>query len=141
MNVSVKWDKGLLFKAENATGGMVEMGRPADYPQAVSPMEMVLQAAGGCSSIDILMILEKQRVQVRSYRVEVRGERQEEGQAKPFREISLYYFLDAEGADVAKVRRAVELSVEKYCSVIKMLEQAVAIRYEITLNGSKIERE
>lgn len=138
MDISLTLESGLLMSAANESGARIKVGRPADYPGATSPMEMVLQAVAGCSSIDILMILEKQKAVVARYNVRVHGEREQGNAATPFSEIVLHYAIDTDTSK-EKVLRAVQLSVEKYCSVAKMLEKSVDIRYTLTVNGHPVE--
>lgn len=137
MDISLTLESGLLMSAANESGTRIKVGRPADYPGATSPMEMVLQAVAGCSSIDILMILEKQKAAVGRYDVRVHGEREQGNAATPFTRIVLNYDIDTD-ASPEKVLRAVQLSVEKYCSVAKMLEKSVDIRYTLTVNGHPV---
>ena len=136
MEILLTREKGLLFSGTNPTGARIAIGRPGDYPEATSPMEMVLEALAGCSSIDILMILEKQKATVTRYQVKTEGQRDPAAQVSPFTRIVLDYIVDTD-APAAKVARAVRLAVEKYCSVAKMLEQSVDIRYTLTVNGRK----
>ena len=138
MDISLTLEKGLLMSAANESGARIMVGKPADYPGATSPMEMVLEAIAGCSSIDILMILEKQKAAVRRYDVQVHGEREQGNAATPFTEIVLHYAIDTDASE-EKVLRAVQLSVEKYCSVAKMLEKSVNIRYTLSVNGHPVE--
>lgn len=138
MDISLTLEKELLMSAANESGARIMVGKPADYPGATSPMEMVLEAIAGCSSIDILMILEKQKAAVRRYDVQVHGEREQGNAATPFTEIVLHYAIDTDASE-EKVLRAVQLSVEKYCSVAKMLEKSVNIRYTLSVNGHPVE--
>lgn len=138
MDISLTLEKGLLMSAANESGARIMVGKPADYPGATSPMEMVLEAIAGCSSIDILMILEKQKAAVRRYDVQVHGEREQGNAATPFTEIVLHYAIDTDASE-EKALRAVQLSVEKYCSVAKMLEKSVNIRYTLSVNGHPVE--
>ena len=131
MEILLTHEKGLLFSGTNPAGARVTIGRPGDDPEATSPMEMLLEAVAGCSSIDVLMILEKQKATVHRYQVRVAGHREEVGAAKPFS-------VDTDALP-AKVARAVQLSLEKYCSVAKTMERSVAIRYTLVVNGQAVD--
>ena len=103
-----------------------------------SPMEMLLMSVGGCSAIDVISILKKQRQEITSYRIEVSGDRKEVEQAKPFEKIHVVILL--EGTIVPqKAKKAADLSFEKYCSVSLTLEPQVKITYEVNVNGTKID--
>lgn len=98
---------------------------------AVGPMEGVLLSAAGCSTIDIVMILEKMRQPLESIEVKVEGRRREEI-PRIFTHLHLHYVLKGNLKD-KKVKEAIDLSIDKYCSVVIMLAKAVEIRssYEV----------
>lgn len=91
-----------------------------------SPMELVLMAAGGCSSMDVLSILKKMKQEVTTYRVEVEGKRAEDQVPAVFTDIHIQFFVGGD-VDATKVARAIELSMDKYCSVTHMLRSSVNI--------------
>lgn len=99
----------------------------------VSPMQMLLMALAGCSSIDVMMILQKQRQEVETYQVTINATKE------AFNDFSLWGNIGIEftitgNVDIAKVNRAVELSINKYCSVAETLRRAGAtISYAVTL--------
>lgn len=90
------------------------------------PMELVLMAAGSCSSMDVLSILQKMKQEVKSYQVEVEGERDMDAIPSVFTSIHLKFILKGD-LDESKVARAIELSLDKYCSVTHMLRGSVKI--------------
>ena len=96
------------------------------------PMQLLLAAVGGCSAIDVLLILKKQKQQVESYEIEVTGEREKLGDYSLFKEICLHYKLRGK-ITLEKAERAVKLSVDKYCSVSKTLEPTAKITYKVTV--------
>jgi len=100
---------------------------------AVGPMEGVLLSAAGCSTIDIVMILEKMRQPLESIEVEVEGTRREEI-PRTFTHIHLHYILKGDLKD-KKVKEAVDLSINKYCSVVIMLANAVEVSSSYELVG------
>ena len=126
------------YVAENHLGHQVELCNSSmDNPTSASPMELVLMAISGCSSIDIVHILKKQNLQIEDLQVETLGTRKET-EPKVFTEIDLLVKLKGE-IPAKKALRAAQLSFEKYCSVSKMLDQTVKINYQVELNGSLIE--
>jgi putative redox protein len=96
------------------------------------PMEVVLGALAGCTSVDVLTILEKQRQVIRSYRVNAVGERRENPLPRVFTHITLHFELEGT-IEEDKARKAIELSFEKYCSVHAMLAPQCVIDYELRI--------
>lgn len=127
MQARVKWVEGLTFLGESASGHQVLMdGNAGD--KAPSPMEMLLISAGGCSSIDVVSILQKGRHDVRNCEVKLTSERREEA-PRLFTHISLHFIVTGKGLSDSAVERAISLSVEKYCSVLLMLGNAVSVSH------------
>ena len=124
-----------LFEAKGASGVPVFIDNKTDEPsKGASPMELLLMGVGGCSAIDVVSILQKQRQEITSYKMEVEGQRKEVRDAKPFESIHVSLHLEGK-IDEAKAIRAAALSFEKYCSVSITMEASVKITYSITLNG------
>src|SRR5690606_31550688 len=126
------------FEAKGASGVSVLIDNKTDEPsKGASPMELLLMGVGGCSAIDVAMILKKQRQEITSYKMEVEGKRKEVRDAKPFEAIHVTLYLEGK-IDEAKAIRAAQLSFEKYCSVSITLEASVKITFSIVLNGKSI---
>jgi putative redox protein len=90
-----------------------------------TPVEAMLSAIAACSAMDVISILKKKQQTVTSYQVQVEGERVGEGTwPRPFVAITIKHIIKGENVDPAAVKRAVELSDEKYCTVIATLRQA-----------------
>jgi putative redox protein len=104
---------------------------------AASPMELLLASVAGCSSIDVISILKKQRQIIHRFDVEITGERIQVDEAKPFKSVTLVFKLTGE-IDAAKAYRAAELSFTKYCSVSKTLDGNVDIKYSVVVNGTTV---
>lgn len=115
--------QGSNFKATNEAGQTIELSGDGS---AVGPMQSLLMAAAGCSTIDILMILEKQKLQVDDIKVKVDGERRSD-HPKTYSSIHMHYVLQGAELSEAKVKRAIDLSLEKYCSVSIMLGASAEI--------------
>jgi putative redox protein len=118
------------FVAETDNGGVVPIdGAPAIGGQGLGarPMELLLSALGGCAGIDVVGILSKQRQAVDDLTVTVEGDRAP-GEPSVFTRIHVH-FVVAGPADEGALRRAIELSMEKYCSVARVLERTAAISY------------
>lgn len=130
-----------LFECTNTVGHKVFLDNIRnEQVKGVSPMENLLMAIAGCSSIDVVSILKKQRQEIKSFAAEVEGHRAEQGEAKPFKCILVKFFLQGD-IDGKKLYRAVQLSFEKYCSVSKSLNPDIDISYQVFLNGETVTAE
>ena len=128
--VTVTWQQGLRF-AGGAPGGPTAT-IDGDNSAAPGPMLTLLLAAASCTGSDVAIILEKMRVRLRQLQIEVAGVRRDQ---EPRRYVAIHfdYRLGGEGLDEAKARRAIDLSLEKYCSVIHSLAPDIGITYAVTL--------
>jgi len=103
--------------------------------QGFRPMQALLAALVGCSEVDIISILKKQRQSVTSFKATVEGEREEGKEPSLWKVIQMHIFLEGE-VDAVKAWRAVELSMDKYCSVAETLRRAGAtITFTLEVNG------
>ena len=128
-----------LFECKNSIGNSILLDNisESDGTKAVSPMESLLMAVAGCSGIDMVSIMKKQRQELTNFSAEVEGERIQEDDAKPFKNIMVKFFLEGK-IDPNKARKAAELSFEKYCSVSKTLEPKVTVNYQVFVNGEAV---
>lgn len=130
-----KLDGELHMEASNEEGGKIRMDGTreiGDLEGGMSPMQLLLAAAGGCSTIDIIRILKKQRQDIKNIHINVDGDRQKVKTYSEFKTIHMHYILEGD-LDPAKVERAIELSVGKYCSVSKTLEKTSKITYSFEI--------
>lgn len=133
MEARVKWVEGLSFLGESASGHQVMMdGNAGD--KAPSPMEMVLMAAGGCSAIDVVSILQKGRNDITDCEVKLTSQRREET-PRYFVKIHLHFIVTGNELTDKAVERAVQLSAEKYCSVALMLEKTVEVTHSFEIKN------
>ncbi|MCC8457619.1 OsmC family protein [Photorhabdus aegyptia] len=131
MQARVKWVEGLSLLGESSSGHQVMMdGNAGD--KAPSPMEMVLMAAGGCSTIDVVSILQKGRYDIRDCEVKLTSRRREEV-PRLFTHINLHFIVTGKDLADKAVERAVMLSAEKYCSVSLMLGKSVEITHSFEI--------
>jgi putative redox protein len=137
MQIKIKrFDNDYGFEATNDNGKTLIMDRGiagGGHGQGVSPMEAVLAAIGGCSGIDMISILKKQKQEVESFEMIIDGKREEGTVPSPFTAIRIIYHLRG-NIDVEKAQRAAGLSIEKYCSVSAMLEKTAKITYSVKVN-------
>ncbi|WP_432454713.1 MULTISPECIES: OsmC family protein [unclassified Agarivorans] len=134
MKASVKWSKELQFIGESSSGHQILMDGDA-AKAAPSPMEYVLMAAGGCSSVDVISILSKARQQVTDCQVHLDSERAEAA-PKVFTNIHLEFVVSGVNLSDKHVARAVQLSMEKYCSVSLMLGNSCEISHSYRIESA-----
>ncbi len=132
MKASVKWIEDRNFLGESDTGHAVVMGSKggkSGVAIAPTPMELILIGLGGCTSYDVVHILEKGREAVTDCALEIDAERADED-PKVFTRIHLHFVVTGRKLSSAKVERAIALSAEKYCSASAMLSKSVAITHD-----------
>ena len=130
-------DNAFHFVGQNERGNKVHIDTGEEEGgtgQGAGPMQLLIMGLGGCSGIDILSILRKGRQQVDSFHVELEAERDPDAVPSPYKKIHAHYTLNGE-LDPDKVRRAIDLSMTKYCSVSKTLEAFAEITYSFTVNS------
>ncbi len=130
-------DDAFHFVGTNERGNKVHMDTGVEeggHGEGAGPMQLLIMAVGGCSGIDILSILKKGRQQVDTFSVDLTAERAEGEVPSLFTKVHAHYTLEGE-LDSEKVRRAIALSIEKYCSVSKTLEATAEITYSFTVNN------
>ena len=113
------------LEATNENGNTVQIdGAPkiGGEDKGVRPMELLIMGLGGCSSMDILSILAKQKIEVKDYEVNIKANRDTENVPSLFTNIHVEFILKGD-IDPKKAERAVNLSMEKYCSVSAMLNK------------------
>lgn len=128
------------FETVNERGNIIHLDNKSEpNPQGASPMELLLMGIAGCSGIDIVMILKKQQLEMTNLEMDVEGFRVDGAVPNVFTRIHLKITIDGEIPE-NKAKRAVDLSLEKYCSVAKMLEKTAEITTEVILNGSPVKK-
>lgn len=126
MKATISWRGNAKFEGESGSGHKVIMDGPEDaggVNAGIRPMEMLLLGTGGCSAFDVINILQKSRQQIADCRVEVTAERADAVPAV-FEKIHLHFIVSGTDLDTARVKRAVDLSANKYCSASIMLSKA-----------------
>jgi putative redox protein len=128
--IALAWERGLIFRG-GAPGGP-EIVIDGDNAVGPGPMLSLLLAAAACSGSDVVVILEKMRVVLRQLRIEVSGVRREQ-EPRRYTAIHFDFRLAGEGLDETRARRAIDLSLEKYCSVVASLAPDITITYGLAL--------
>ncbi len=136
MKASVKWTDGRQFVAESGSGHSVVIDGPPDHGgrnTGPRPMELLLMGMGGCTSFDILNILEKARAEVTDCVATIEAERADEVPSV-FTKIHVHFTVSGKGLKEKQVARAVELSAEKYCSAsIMLVKGGVEVTHSFTI--------
>ena len=138
MKIKLKNISGSHSTIENETGNSISIdNKSVDHPKGVSPMELLLMGVAGCSSIDIISILNKQKQNFEDLIIDVQGDRENGELPALFKKIHAdVRFIG--NLDPQKAFRACELSFTKYCSVSKTLEATAEISFSVYVNGEKV---
>ena len=136
MKASVKWTDGRQFVAESGSGHAVVIDGPPDHGgrnTGPRPMEMLLMGMGACTSFDVLEILEKSRAPVADCVASIEAERAD-SVPSVFTKIHIHFTVSGQGLKEKQVKRAVELSADKYCSASIMLAKGgVEVTHSFTI--------
>jgi len=128
--VTLRWIDDLRFEGGEPDGPQVDID--ADNVTAPGPMLQLLLAAAACSGADVVSILKKMQVGLESLEVSMSGQRRAE-HPKRYTAIHYNWAIRGSGLDETKARRAIDLSMEKYCSVLHSLAPDIATSYDLTL--------
>ncbi len=134
--VEVRRVEGSTFLAKGPSNHWVAMdAKPENHGQdgAARPMELVLMAMGGCSGIDIELMLRKMRIKLSDFRIHLKGQRAD-SEPRIYTRIHAQYHFWGRDLPREKLERAVKLSDEKYCSVSNMLNKVATITTEVILH-------
>ena len=132
MKARVKWLDNMSFVGESGSGHSIVMDGPPELGGrnlGVRPMEMLLLGLGGCSSFDVVLILQKAKQAVTDCEVEITAERAET-EPKVFTSIHLHFIVKGRQLAPEKVERAIRLSAEKYCSASIMLGKTAEVTHD-----------
>ena len=135
MQARVKWVEDLTFIAEAPSGNTVLMssgGKDGGKDSCLRPMEMLMLALGGCASIDVILILKKARQVVNDCEVNITGERHD-GTPSYFTSMNCHFIVTGKDLSEKQVKRAVDLSFEKYCSVSFTLKGTTDITWDFEI--------
>lgn len=131
MKARVTWAENRTFIGKSGTGHNFVFGTKEEdgTTPGPSPMELVLIGTGGCSAYDVVSILEKGREPIEDVVVELDSDRAE-GTPAVFTRIHMHFIVKGRGVNPVKVDRAIQLSVEKYCSASAMMAKTAEITHD-----------
>jgi putative redox protein len=130
MKTTTTWKKNHLFESEH-DGNTISVD--GDKKHGHGPKALLLSGLAGCSGIDIVDILGKMRVEFSDFNIEVEAQ-QTDDHPKVFSEISITYHMKTKKENEDKVRKAIDLSLEKYCGVSAMLRKNSPINYQLVIH-------
>jgi putative redox protein len=137
MKARIKWVQDATFVGESGSGHSVVMDGPPDSGGrnlGVRPMEMLLLGMGGCTAADVVHILKRSRQSVTDCVVELDAERAAEV-PKVFTRIHVHFIVTGNSLSENQVKRALQLSAEKYCSASLMLAKTAAITHDYEIRN------
>ena len=139
MQARIKWAENAAFIGESGSGHALVIDGPPDIGGrnlGPRPMELMLLSVGSCSAVDVVHILKKARQAVTDCVVEVKGERAETD-PKVFTAIHLHFIVTGRGLTENHVKRAVELSADKYCSAsIMLMNGGVKVSHDYEIHAA-----
>ena len=142
MQVEIRKADGLKLIGKNDSGHEIVIDtkkKLGGHDSAPSPMEMLLFSLGSCTLMDVISLIDKMRVDYSDIKVKVKGERRDE-HPKVFKSIKIKFVVYGNNPDESKIRKAIDLSSEKYCSVQAMLRESVSIEGSLEIiRGNKAE--
>ncbi len=133
-NVEVKWKNNMAFDA-NINGHVIPLDAEASVggqDQGPRPKPLILVALAGCTGMDVVSILNKMRVELEDFKVDVSGELTDE-HPKYFNKIHITYSFKGKDLPMDKLEKAINLSQERYCGVSAMLIKVAELTHEIVL--------
>lgn len=136
MKATIAWNEGVMFTGESGSGHTVTIDGPESeggQNRGVRPMELMLLGIGGCTSFDVMKILKKSRQPVEDCVAHIEAKRADEVPSV-FTDIHIHFVVTGKGIKESQVKRAIELSADKYCSASIMLARGgvnVTHDYEI----------
>lgn len=131
----VRVDDAFHFEAIGASGVAQHIDAATDiggHNAGARPMEMLLMGLAGCTAIDVILILQKQKQVIDDFRLSVEGLREKGATPAPFQKIHITYKLKGQ-LNSDKVKRAIDLSMDKYCSATAQFRPTTAITYSFEL--------
>lgn len=138
MDTVVNWKGKVAFEASGASGAKVMMdGSPeiGGEDKGARPMELLLMGMGGCTGIDMVLILQKMRAEIEDFSINISSSRADE-EPKVFTSINVHYILKGKGLKEKMVQRAIDLTAHKYCSASIMLGKTAKITHSFEIHDS-----
>jgi putative redox protein len=131
--ITTEWKGGMKFESDNPSGKTLMMDTDVDGSDerfGLSPKALMLSALAGCTGLDVVSVLDKMKVANYKFKMEVTGELTDE-HPKYYHKVKLDYHFYGDDLDEKKIKKSVDLSVEKYCGVMEMFRRFATLETEI----------
>lgn len=132
----VRVDDAFHFEAVGQSGVVQHIDGATDiggHNAGARPMEMLLMGLAGCTAMDVILILQKQKQVIEDFRIKIDGQREKGAVPSPFEKIHITYLLRGQ-LNADRVKRAIDLSMDKYCSATAQFRPTAEITYAFELN-------
>ncbi|MFC0603504.1 OsmC family protein [Winogradskyella pulchriflava] len=136
--ITTHWKGGLTFESDNPSGKTVVMDTNVEGSEerfGLSPKAMMLSSLAGCSGLDVISILDKMKVELDDFKMEVSGELTDE-HPKYYHTVNVDYHFYGKDLNESKCKKAVNLSVEKYCGVMEMFRRFSKVSTQVFFHSS-----
>ncbi|WP_289043943.1 OsmC family protein [uncultured Olleya sp.] len=135
--ITTNWKGNMLFDSDNPSGHHVMMDTDVEGQEreGLSPKALMLSSLAGCSGLDVVSILEKMKVEVDDYKMVVEGQLTDE-HPKTYHTVTIDYHFTGKDLNESKIKKAVDLSAEKYCGVMEMFRQFADVKINIIFHNN-----
>lgn len=135
--ITTNWKGNMLFDSDNPSGHHVMMDTDVEGQEreGLSPKALMLSSLAGCSGLDVVSVLEKMKVEVDDYKMVVEGQLTDE-HPKTYHTVTIDYHFTGKDLNESKIRKAVDLSAEKYCGVMEMFRQFADVKINIIFHNN-----
>lgn len=134
--VTTEWQNDMVFKTDNPSGHTVMIDSDKEFGgtgAGVRPKALMLSSLGGCTGLDVVSLLNKMKVEFDSFKVVVSGELTDE-HPKYYKTVTVDYYVYGKDMNEAKINKAVNLSVERYCGVFEMFRHFAEVSHNIHIH-------
>ncbi|MBL7558365.1 OsmC family protein [Olleya sp. YSTF-M6] len=135
--ITTNWKGNMLFDSDNPSGHHVMMDTDVEGQEreGLSPKALMLSSLAGCSGLDVVSVLEKMKVEVDDYKMVVEGQLTDE-HPKIYHTVTIDYHFTGKDLNESKIKKAVDLSAEKYCGVMEMFRQFADVKINIIFHNN-----
>jgi len=136
--ITTQWKGDMLFESDNPSGHNVSMDTSEENGgtnKGLRPKAMMLSSLAGCSGLDVVSILEKMKVEIDDFKMDVEGQLTDE-HPKYYHTVTVDYHFYGSNLDEGKITKAVNLSVDKYCGVMEMFRKFAEVKTNIHFHNN-----
>ncbi|AXO80630.1 OsmC family peroxiredoxin [Olleya aquimaris] len=135
--ITTNWKGNMLFDSDNPSSHHVMMDTDVEGQEreGLSPKALMLSSLAGCSGLDVVSVLEKMKVEVDDYKMVVEGQLTDE-HPKIYHTVTIDYHFTGKDLNESKIKKAVDLSAEKYCGVMEMFRQFADVKINIIFHNN-----